>query len=159
MTMRRQTQWFTREQINSAVGSGVSDNLTLTSAGVHNTFRQGMTVTRMIIDLVLAADTLAQRNRFYWGICVVNAAARAGGAMPDPSDVTERPSWLVRGRMEVIQNSLSDASQWTRTLLDLRSQRVLRSEDDELQLLIKNGATGFGAEWSAFIRVLVKMPL
>ena len=143
---RRALQWIMREQVNSGLASGAQDNLTLYSSAIHgNRFGKGATVTRLLVDIKLAAAVVAQRNRFYWGIVVMNADARAAGAFPDPEDETDRPSWLARGRMEVVQDSLSDASQWDRALLDLRSQRIIRNEEDELQLVVTNGATGFTA--------------
>ena len=97
----------------------------------------------MIIDLRLAADSVAQRVQLLWGIVVVNADARAAGAFPDADDMTDRADWLVRGKMETIQDSLSDASQWDRVSLDLRAQRILHSEEAELHLIIDSVGTGF----------------
>ena len=159
MTTRRTTQWFTREQQLSNLGPSAVTNLGLYSQGIHgDRFETKSIVTRMIIDLTFTGDTIAQRGRTYWGIVVVNAVARAAAAFPDPEDVIDRASWLVRGCEHFNQDSLPDRSQWARVQLDLRAQRVLRSEEDELQLIVSNAGTGFSVIWSAFIRTLVKMP-
>ena len=156
----RQVMWITREQIVTNLASGAITNLGLYSIGIHGgtLFKKGSTITRMLVDLIVSPDAVAQRVRLYWGIVVVNADARAAGAFPDPEDVTDRPSWLVRGRAEVMADSISDASQWKRIELDLRSQRIMRSEEDELQLILSAATTGFVLNFSAFIRILVRMP-
>ncbi len=87
----------------------------------------------------------------------MNADARAAGAFPDADDMSDRPGWMVRGRLQNIMLNVQDSSQWTRLHLDLRGQRRLRSEEDELQLILDSSA-GFTVEWSPFIRVLVKWP-
>jgi len=65
---------------------------------------------------------------------------------------------LVRGAMNVNNSSLSDSSQWHRVNLDLRAQRVLRTEEDELHLIMNNLNTSFTVDVYAYIRVLVKLP-
>ena len=157
MTTRRM-QWFTSEQVFASLPFGVSGNLLL-----YNILSQdaspvkGATVTRMLVDLRIQAAGTASRVDMPWGIVLVNADARAAGAFPDPEDLADRAGWLARGRLMTVQDSLSDASQWDRVALDLRSQRVMRNEKDELHLLVHNTTTGT-LLWAAYIRVLMKMP-
>ena len=119
---------------------------------------KGATVTRMLLDIRLEASSLAQQVQCHWGIVIVNADARAAGAFPDADDLGDRADWLVRGHLRTVQDSLSDASQWDRVKADLRAQRVLRSEESELHLIMDAGSDGFTMVWSAYIRVLMKLP-
>jgi len=157
---RRTMEWFTGTQGFLQLNDTLTDNFTLFNALSFGAERiKGSTVTRMIIDMILQAESVAQTVTFDWGIVTMNADARAAGAFPDPEDVSDRAGWMVRGRMRTIQSSLSDGSQWARLNLDLRSQRVLHTEETELQLIVHNSSGGaFALKWAPYIRVLMKMP-
>jgi len=160
MTMRRQTQWFgSRAAWSSLIASAQSNLLLYNTTSLASAPTKGTTVTRMIVTVRSRPDTIAQDVNLAWGIVVVNADARAAGAFPDPEDLGDRAGWLVRGDQLGKSANLSESSQWVITELDLRSQRILRSEQDELHLVVKNYAGATGLEWSAFIRVLMKLPL
>ena len=156
VSRRRNLVWngATTDFGDLAVGS--QTNLLLfndtTFGGLHV---KGTTLTRTLIDLRLRADAVAQDVQLTWGITTVNSDARAAGAFPDPNDHGDRASWVVRGRMLTIQDSLSDKSQWDIAQLDLRSQRVFRDEQQELHLILNNSGA-FVLEWAAFVRVLLK---
>ena len=162
MTTRasRPMQWYTGQQGFQTIADGAADNFTLYNAVSHGPRNiKGATITRMIIDLTIRADSVAQIVTGMWGILVMNADARAAGVFPDPADVTDRAGWMIRGRGETIQSDLSDASQWDRRQLDIRSQRVLRTEEDELQFIIDNiSGGGRIIQYGIFIRVLVRLP-
>ena len=157
---RRPFEWYSsRQGAFVTLASGAQTNLLLYNAislGVRNI--KGATITRIIGQLKLRADSLAQNVDLHYGIVVVNADARAAGAFPDPDDLSDRPDWMVRGLLQTVQASLSDSTQWDVAKFDLRAQRILRSEEDELHLILTAGATGFILEWSAFFRVLVRLP-
>ena len=155
---RRPTEWYTTDHPFTALGSGTGANFTMFNAISHGAQRiLGSTITRNIIDVRLRASAVAQLVVVHWGIVVMNADARAAGAFPDPEDVSDRADWLVRGKLHTIQASLSDSSQWDRMSLDLRAQRRLHSEEDELQL-IWFASGGFTAEFAAYIHTLIKLP-
>ena len=159
MTLRRATQWLSTYKGRGNLASGVQDNLLLvneTELGVREV--KGATVTRILLDIRLEASSVAQQVQMHWGIVVVNADARAAGAFPDADDYGDRADWLVRGHLRTIQSDLSDASQWDRVRADLRAQRILRSEESELHLIVDAGSDGFTMIWTAFIRVLMKLP-
>jgi len=157
---RRVKEWFSTQQAFQDLADGGQTNLTLFSAAlVGPRFIKGATVTRMLIDIALRADSVAQTARLFWGIVPMNADARAAGAFPDADDMSDRPGWMIRGQLTTIQASLSDSTQWDRRFLDIRSQRVLRNEEEELQLIVDNLSGGaVVGEWAAFIRVLMLMP-
>ena len=85
----------------------------------------------------------------------MNADARAAGAFPEADDVSDRAGWMVRGVLRGKNSDLSDSSQTVHRSLDIRSQRVMRNEEDELQLVL-DAFTPNALEWAADIRVLVK---
>ena len=154
---RRSTEWFTLDRRDQGLATDDQTNETLfnaTSVGARSV--KGTTITRMLIDLNLRAGSIAQRVNLYWGILVMNADARAAGAFPEADDVSDRAGWMVRGNMSTIMSDLSDGSQWLRIHRDIRSQRILHTEEDELQLILDSSASGFTLRWDAYIRVLVK---
>jgi len=157
--VRRATQWFSTNQAFLSLAAGAITNVTLFGAGIQGArFIKGSTVTRMIVNIDYRADAVSQDNRVFWGIAVVNADARAANVFPQPADMSDRAGWLVRGRENVMANSRFDVTQFSRVRLDLRSQRVLRNEEEELQLIYENNGTNLFST-SVFIRLLIKWPL
>jgi len=156
---RRQMQWFSVlvNPLSLASGAQVS-SLVYSASTIGARFIKGATVTRQIIDLSLRSGSVAQENQLFWGVVVVNSDAAAAGAFPEADDLSDRPGWMIRGRLENKQSDLSDSSQWTRKELDIRGQRKLDSEEDELRMIFDAGTTGFTLEFSLFWRVLMKMP-
>ena len=158
--VRRPTEWYTTE--NTAGGfevlnAGGQTNLPLfTSAQITASAIKGSTVTRLLMQLLFRADSVAQTNILHWGIVVINGDAASAGVFPDPQDLSDRAGWMARGKLLVIQDSLSDASQWAQAKLDLRGQRVLHNEEDQLHLIVNNSGS-FVGQWSAYIRTLMKM--
>ena len=158
--MPRAMQWITSYVgFGPLLGSGSQTNVPLyTVADRGPGFIKGSTVTRMVIDIRMRASALAQLVVLNWGILLVDGEAAAVGILPEADDLSERAGWMVRGVLTTIQDSLSDSSQWDRAQMDIRSQRVLRAERDELHLILDAGTTGFALEWHVFIRVLMKLP-
>lgn len=156
---RRETEWFGLDRTTFQALAGLAQtNETLFSATLAGArFVKGTTITRMLIDIAIRADNVAQTVQLAWGITTMNADARAAGAFPEADDPSDRAGWMVRGRLITIQASLSDASQWHRKTLDIRSQRILRNEEEELQLILDN-QSATDLNFSVYVRVLVKWP-
>lgn len=153
---RRETEWFTLQRGYTALAAGGQTNETLINAtSIGARFIKGTTITRMLLDFRMKPDSVAQQCNAFAGIVVMNADARAAGAFPEADDVSDRAGWLWRARFAPMASSLSDGSQFEVRHLDIRSQRKLRTEEDELQLVIDNGDS-FIVNWSVYIRVLVK---
>ena len=159
VTRRRERQWFTSRTSQLSIASAGLSDIQLYNATIHGPrFMKGATVLRLILDLTLRATAVAQEVELYWGVLIANEDARVAGALPDPRDDSDRPDYMVRGRMVTIQSSLSDSSQWDHRLMDIRSGRTLRSEEDGLLMVLEAGSTGFTLEVSLFIRVLMLLP-
>ncbi len=155
---RRPFEWYSAFIDFADLAAGSQTNMLMYNAVTHGTRNiKGATITRMLMELVVRSNSVAQDNILFWGIVIVNSDARAAAAFPEPRDVSDRPDWLARGRMQNKQSDLSDSSQWTTKTLDLRTQRIIRAEEDELHLIIDNdGSLIF--EWSAYVRTLVRLP-
>ena len=160
MADRRQLQWYSKTTGFDALADGGQTNLPLyTTVDVTAIAIKGSTVTRTIMDLRVQAAAVAQRLFFFWGLVVINGDAASAGVFPDPEDMSDRPGWLARGRITTIQASLSDSSQEGKVFLDLRSQRILRAEEDQYHLIVHNLSGGaFALNWSVFIRSLIRLP-
>ncbi len=156
----RPTQWFSANKDWTVLASGVQDKLDLYSASALGRANfAGSTLTRLIVDIGIRSNSVSQDNTLFWGILVVNQDAfSTAGALPDSDDMSDRPDYVMRGRMQNKQSSLSDASQWTMRHYDLRAQRILHSEEDVLALVVDNVSTGISVEYSTFIRALIKLP-
>ena len=155
---KRQMAWVNRVTGFAALASGSQTNLLLfsdaTFGGLHSV---GATVTRLLIKLWMRPAAVAQVNYLDWGIVMVNADARAAGAFPDADDPDDRAGWIVRDRLVSMVSSVSDSSQWALAQLDVRGQRVLRSEQSELHLIL-DSSSSFSLDWAAYIRILLRMP-
>ena len=157
MVMKRQLGWVSTEQGFGTLAAGASSRLTLyqdsTFGGRHT---KGATVTRTIAKIWLRSDSVAQENDMAWGIAVMNGDVPAGS--PDPSDMSDRPGWLIRDYLRNAQDSLLNSAQWTLAHMDLRSQRILRSEEEVVRLQVKNDGANI-LQWAAFVRLLIKLPV
>ena len=154
----RPLEWYDSRQASTTLLAGAQANLTLYNAVSHGPRNlKGATITRLIIDFALSASSVGQRSEVFWGIVLMNADARAAGAFPDADDFTDRADWMVRVRSEVSQLDLTDSSQWDRRRLDLKSQRIIHSEEDELQFII-DSVSAFSCIWTLFVRALVRLP-
>ena len=158
MPNQRPMQWYDRFTAFANLTAGAITNHNLYTASIHGVRNiRGATLTRMIFEMHLRSDAVAQENNVNWGILIMNADARAAGAFPDPDDESDRAGWIVRGRLFSMQSDLSDYSQWTHRELDLRAQRIFRDEESELQLILKNNGS-FVAEWAIYLRMLIRLP-
>jgi len=152
MTQPRPVQWVSSQFSFSNLVAGATTNLLLyNSLSLGFAAVKGATVTRTILRLWLASQSLAQLNELAW------ADARAASAFPDPNDMSDRAGWMIRGWELNQMSDLSASNQWTTVSMDLRGQRVLRNEQDELHLIVHNAGVN-GLVWSAFVRVFMKLP-
>lgn len=158
-TRRRETEWFALDRVpfQSLTGNSQTNETLFNATAVGARFVKGTTMTRMLIDIAIKPNSISQQVALAWGIVTMNADARAAGAFPDAEDVSDRAGWMMRGRLVTISANLSEASQWDRRTYDIRSQRVLRDEEQELQLVLNN-ITANDLSWSVYIRLLVKWP-
>ncbi len=157
--MPRPMQWVTTTREQTNIVSGAQTNLPLfTSISLPQGVVKGCTLTRMILEMNMTSESVAQLNQLYFGVVPVNADAASVGQFPEADDLADRAGWLIRGRLWNIQSDLSDPSQWTTRQYDLRAQRVFRSERDELHLIIDTPVTGFTCRVGVFVRCLIKLP-
>ena len=156
----RQTEWYEDFRDFTPLVQGTSDVVRIRAAvdeGAANL--KGSTVTRLIGWVAVVPTVLASVSSCAWGIIVGNSDARVVGALPNPEDISDRADWMVRDRMLVNSNSLSDSSQWARRSFDLRAQRVMRSEEDELCFVIHASATNNNTmNYAVYIRALLLLP-
>ncbi len=69
--------------------------------------------------------------------------------------MTDRVDWMMRDRSRNMVSSLSDSSQSWKREYDLRGQRVIRTEESGLYIILDQSING-GVTVSTFSRVLVK---
>ncbi len=156
---KRILQWVTVFADWQNLAANGQTNLLIYNAIVQGArFIKGATVTRTLLKIWMSPDTLAERARMNWGLVLVNADARAAGAFPDADDLSDRAGWLARGLLQGRMSSLSDSSQWSTEVLDLRGQRILGNEEVEYHLIVDNPSGSIAFDWSAYIRVLMRMP-
>ena len=161
MVRPREKQWFSSNTNFVGLATNTQTEIQLFGASIHGARQiKGATLLRSIIDLRIQAQAVAQTVQLFWGLGIYTADARVAGGLSDPEDTSDRPNYVVRGKLTTIQSSLSDSSQWDRKELDIRTGRTLRSEEEELLMVLKNsaGPGGFALNFYMFGRFLMLMP-
>ena len=159
VTQRRGLVWVSTISPVQTLAAGAQTSVLLFNDSTFGGRQvKGATVTRLLMDISLRADAVAQLNSLMYGVTIVNSDAAGAGAFPDADVMGDRASWMVRGRLETISANLSDSSQWDRRSMDIRGQRVFRNEEDSLYLIVDSTST-FVLQWAAFMRVLLKAPV
>ena len=154
-TRRRRTQWYETIFSSTVLGADAQAGHDLLS-NMATGQRQGATVTRMIIDIHMYPTALTTQQGLFYGIAIMGAEALAAGAFPE-ADVPEETDWLVHGHLTMKSANLSDGTQSDRARLDIRSQRIMRAQQDRL-ILVYDNETGTPVDRSHFIRVLMRLP-
>ena len=134
---RRETEWFESIVGFTSRGTNTQFAVDLYSAaflGAHGI--KGSTITRTVVKLALLPEVQTTIVELHWGIVIVNADAVAAGVLPDANDVADRADWLIRGWLFAKSGNISDGSQTDRVIVDLRSQRIIRAEEDQLTLVV-----------------------
>ncbi len=159
MPKGRVFKWFTHLRISQALAdnSQLTFNL-LDDMSVAD--MEGSTVTRQLIDFWVRNDTTNYQKVMDWGIVWVDQDAASAGAFPDADDEDERVDWLSRGRMvKMIDTTTGNGKLLEHKHVDSRSQRVCRSENDQLTLILNSDTNGTGGLFVTYsVRTLMRMP-
>ena len=156
MPSGRTYQWYSiLDENETALASGSQIEKDLLGDLVQDE-RKGATITRIILDLIIAPDTIAQVTFTSYGLCMVNKDAVSAGAVPEADVNADRADWLLRGRSRNLSGNLSDPTQVFHREYDLRAQRVLRSEEQTLALILDHGSGG-GIDFFWMSRILMKL--
>ena len=119
--------------------------------------RKGATVTRIILELSLAANAIDIVARTKWGIVSISEDAATAAAFPDADAALDLADWLIRGASVIVSSDVNDGSQFVRVSRDYRAQRVLRGATDETHFIIDN-ASGVQVNFDLWTRILVRLP-
>ena len=157
--MARAMKWFTTLRGDQALTDGAQISFDLL-AGVDQANKKGATVTRLIISMWIRNDTQQTFKVMDAGVAWVNSDAVAAAALPDPGDEADRADWLLRYRMTNQMDATTSGSQQIEDRhFDIRSQRICRSERDELRLVLEDSGLGNGGLFVTFgARVLLRLP-
>ena len=100
-------------------------------------FKKGVTLVRLILELVCVAITAGAGSRLHAGITIVTQDAFAALAIPEPGDSGDEVSWLWRqiGK-PVFTSVVNDSSQSVTVSRDLKSKRRYPGEDYNLTLVM-----------------------
>ncbi len=156
MPRGRLLKWFTtlRQLQALADNSQVTFDL-LTDLSASQT--QGSTITRILIEMWAVNDQAGNAKALDWGMVLISGEAASAGAFPDADDEDERVDWLGRGRMHCLTAVLNENTAHMER--DLRAQRVIRDEFQQLRLIMDLDLNGTGGVFVTFItRVLLRMP-
>ena len=156
--MPRGFRWVTRIFPRTAVAASAQqcvDLLVPYSSVVDNL--KGHTVTRIILKIVVEADGAGPVSQTHWGIALVNADAAAALAFPDAEAEQDNVRWLLRDYSDNRLSSTTDHAQLTIERYDLRAQALLRSDQEELHLIVNQNAAD-GILFSSMTRILLRMP-
>ena len=159
MPKGRALKWFTTLRQHQALADNAQITFDLLAdASVGNA--DGSTVTRIIAKIWAFNDTSGNPKVLDWGIVFVDNDAAAAGAYPDADDEDERVDWMVRDRLFCYTAPEAGVQVIAaHSALDLRAQRIRRTESDKLTLIMDMDLNGTGGVFVSFIvRVLMRMP-
>jgi hypothetical protein len=130
----RQLIWHDNIAINQTVLTDAQAAIDLT-AGMIDADKRGCTITRVLYQLFVRANTVDAAANFHYGITLMHEDA-TGAAVPDADEQTDEPGWLTRMGGFVMMTNLADGSQVYRAEGDLRAQRKFRGPSEQLQFII-----------------------
>ena len=158
MPRGRLLKWFTTLRNlqaladNSQITFQLLEDLTVSQT-------EGSTITRILIEIWIRNDTVQNEKTMDWGIVLLGGEAVAAGVFPDADVEDERVDWLARGRMHGYTNGLFINQDNSHVERDLRAQRIVRDEFQQLRLIFNSDTNGTGGLFVTFItRVLLRMP-
>ncbi len=158
MAFSRITKWFTTLGTLQAIPDNGQNTFALL-ADLAASQTQGATITRILMEMWASNDSINNPKTMDWGIVLLAGEAVSAGAFPDADDEDERVDWMGRGRMHVKTSNLNEGRDMGHMTRDLRAQRVIRDEFQQLRLIVDADANGAGGIFLTFaIRVLLKMP-
>ena len=125
--------------------------------GIPEDELKGITVTRLLLQFSLQAQTVNTSGQFHAGIYVAENDAVAALAVADPQTVSDDAGWMWRVANQVWASSnINDSSQFLRVREDLRAQRTYPGEDYTLIIhMVNNNALG-SVNIDGIIRTLYK---
>ena len=129
----------------------------LSSAIAPDEFK-GMTIARMIVDLVLMPIETGTGALVGIGTVLLSDEAVAVGAFPEPEVGTDQAGWLWRTVKTVHTSTSNDRSQATAVVHDLRGRRRWPGEDFALMLIVTNFAGVINVNIDGMVRTLVWKP-
>jgi len=160
---RRRTQWIdTNVNVNVSEGAaGVPADL---DGNLSVADSQGLTLTRMIIDLSTSSATVAGAwgiQRLAIGMGMASREAFTASVLPSPESPTEEPArgWVWRTNVLVGQNGTGGAVLGPRIMADVRAQR--RLDSGRFFIKLNNTdilGTGFDVRVVGMIRSLFLLP-
>ena len=155
----RRLEWFDSILGFTTIADGGQTSQTLFDANVLGAIGvKGATITRQIVKIIMRPTVLVTISELHYGITIVNADALTASAIPEADVVSDRADWMVRGWLAAFSNSLSDSTQTDRVMADIRTQRIMRSEEDALIVIYDNALNGVSIQVAHFIRTLIRMP-
>ncbi len=154
---RRAVEWYDTIELADTIpsnGQGEHDLL----VNMEDRMNKGATVTRLILTLDIRPTVVDTFCNLFVGITTWSNEAFLAGIMPDSDDDADMGvGWMYRGRLWTMMSNLTDApGLGASLLLDLRSQRVLTSEDQSLFLVVDQDASGINLTMNFLARVLIK---
>ena len=157
--MPRAVKWFTTLGNRQALASGSQNDFNLLAA-VSQANMKGSTVTRMIVDMWVDADTASSHKIMDFGILWLDGDAVAANVLPDTDVETERADYILRSRMVLSAHNVNtEVREGAFRHYDIRAQRICRADTDQLTLVVDldSGTTG-GLFLDFMIRVLIRLP-
>ena len=149
---RRQTLWFNVGTIATAVAIGGQAIVDLLPPGTTPPQIQGgLTVVRMIGELIISSQTADQDGFGAFGITTVTRDAFTAGAVPDP--IVDLVDWYYHTLVAVNSSLVGDLSRYTQW--DIRTARKIRGLDRTLCAVFDvNAASAQALKFSVNTRLL-----
>ena len=151
----RQLTWSDTIAINQTTLTNATTVVSL-DADMIDADKRGCTITRILYQLIVRANTVDAASNFHYGITLVHEDA-VGASLPDADEAGDQPGWLLRKGGLVLMSSIVDGSQMYRDEGDLHAQRKYRGTSESLRFIMDQDASGITITWSLTARVLCRM--
>ena len=147
------TMWWNEQSANNTLAPGLTNRFGLATpnnVALPATFQAGLTVVRMIIDVIIKGATINAFNFGAFGV-MVNTAGATLDAIIDLYD------WYLHQNWAQTNTLTNDSAQWYRRSYDIRTARRVRGEQRSLDFAITNNAASPGSiVWTVNSRMLLK---
>ena len=155
---RRRTEWDNTISDNVSIAAGAQGVIEMTAGyreAANGATRKGLTIIRMIGNLLVRSTSASQRGEWVAGIAMVAEEAAVATIFPDPgTDVLFSWLWWDRG----VDFHEAGGNVQNRYPIDVKSRRRFAQGTERLYFVFDNDSPLTGIELAVGIRVLYALP-
>ena len=149
---RRAREWF--DTIVNTTVSSAGQAVVQLGQDILDDEKKGMTIVRLIIDLVYQLSAVGTGGVVSSGICLVTDDAFGASVLPEADVSSDKPGWWYRSVKTVYSATLNDRAQATNVQYDLKIGRKLPGEDVAISMIFDASALSSDVNIDGLVRLL-----